>query len=104
VKLGLTKTPPEMTLGAAVIGRARLNGREAIVLPWSALYEWQGKPAVWVVGEGNRVLPQTVTIEDFATKELILSGGVKPGDKVVTAGIQFLRPGQVVDAAQGNAR
>jgi RND family efflux transporter MFP subunit len=103
VKLGLTKTPPEMTLGAAVIGQARFDGREAIVLPWSALYEWQGKPAVWILGEDNRVSPQIVTIESFATKELILSGGVEPGAKVVTAGIQFLRPGQTVEVAQGNA-
>ena len=104
VKLGLINAPPEMTLGAAVTGRAQFATGEAIVLPWSALYEWQGKPAVWVLGEGNRVGPQIVTIESFATRELILSGGVKPGDKVVTAGIQFLRPGQMVAVAQGKSR
>lgn len=104
VKLGLIDAPPEMTLGAAVTGRAQFGRSEAIVLPWSALYEWQGKPAVWVLDEGNRVLPRIVTIESFATKELILSGGVKPGDKVVTAGIQFLRPGQTVAVAQGEPR
>ena len=104
VKLGLIKAPPEMTLGAAVTGRAQLDVREAIVLPWSALYEWQRKPAVWVLGEGNRVSQRIVTIESFATGELALSGGVKPGDKVVTAGIQFLRPGQMVAVAQGDPR
>lgn len=103
VKLGLIDAPPEMTLGAAVTGRVRLNAGDAIVLPWSALYEWQGKPAIWVLREGNRVSPQIVTIESFATRELILSGGVKPGDKVVSAGIQFLRPGQTVAVAQGGA-
>ena len=103
VKLGLIDAPPEMTLGAAVTGRVRLNAGDAIVLPWSALYEWQGKPAVWILREGNRVSPQIVTIESFATRELILSGGVKPGDRVVSAGIQFLRPGQTVAVAQGGA-
>ncbi len=101
VKLGLIDAPPEMTLGAAVTGRARFGSSEAIVLPWSTLYEWQGKPAVWVLGEGNRVSPQIVAIESFATRELILSGGVKTGEKVVTAGIQFLRPGQTVAVVQG---
>ena len=104
VKLGLINAPPEMTLGAAVTGRVRLDAGEAMVLPWSTLYEWQGKPAVWVLGEGNRVVPQIVTIESFATRDLILSGGVKPGDKIVTAGIQFLRPGQAVSVAQGDAQ
>ncbi|MGO9172642.1 MAG: efflux RND transporter periplasmic adaptor subunit [Rhodomicrobium sp.] len=104
VKLGLAWTPPEMTLGAAVVGRARLDGDEAIVLPWSALYEWQGGPAVWIVGEGNRVYPKPVSIEAFATKELVLSGGVTPGEKVVTAGVQFLRPGQEVTVATGGSQ
>lgn len=104
VKLGLTTTPPEMTLGAAVIGKARPEGDEAIVLPRSALYEWEGKPAVWIVGEGNRVFPRAISIKAFATRELILSSGVKPGDKVVTAGIQFLRPGQEVALANGGSQ
>ncbi len=104
VKLGLATNPPEMTLGAAIIGRARPEGEEAIVLPWSALYEWKGMPAVWIVGENNRVFPQTISIEAFATKELVVSGGIKPGDKVVTAGIQFLRPGQEVAIANGGSQ
>jgi hypothetical protein len=33
IKLALTTTPLEMTLGAAVIGKARLEGDDAIVLP-----------------------------------------------------------------------
>ena len=104
VKLALTTTPPEMTLGAAVVGRVRLEGDDAIVLPWSAFYDWKGRPAVWIVGEGNRVFPKPISIEAFATKELVLSGGVKPGEKVVTAGIQFLRPGQEVAIANGSAQ
>ena len=104
VKLALTASPPEMTLGAAVVGRARAEGNEAIVLPWSALYEWKGSPAVWIVGTDNRVFPQTISIEAFATKELVVSGGIKPGDKVVTAGIQFLRPGQEVSIENGGSQ
>jgi RND family efflux transporter MFP subunit len=104
IKLALTTTPLEMTLGAAVIGKARLEGDDAIVLPWSALYDWKGEPAVWIVGEGNRVVPKRVSIEAFATEKLVLSGGVKPGEKVVTAGIQFLRPGQEVTLANGGSR
>jgi RND family efflux transporter MFP subunit len=104
VKLGLTTTPPEMTLGAAVVGKAWLECDESIALPWSALYDWRGTPAVWLVGEDNRVSPQTIAIGSFATKELVVSGGIKPGDKVVTAGIQFLRPGQEVTDKNGGSQ
>ena len=100
VKLGLTKTPPEMTLGAIVTGRARIGEREAIVLPWSAMFKWQEEPAVWILSADNRAYPRPVKIDSFATEELVLSGGVKPGEKVVTAGVQFLRPGQAVDVAE----
>jgi membrane fusion protein, multidrug efflux system len=104
VKLALTNTPREMTLGAPVVGTAMIRGDEAIVLPWTALYERDGAPAVWIVGGDNRVQPKSVSIEAFATKELVLSGGVKPGEKVVTAGIQFLRPGQKVAVVNGDAQ
>ena len=99
VKLGLTSTPPQMTLGAVVITSAS-NPRDAIVLPWSALFEWEGKPAVWVLGEENSVSPKTIAIESFATGKIVVAGGLEPGEKVVTSGIQFLRPGQIVAAAQ----
>jgi RND family efflux transporter MFP subunit len=101
VKVGLTYTPPEMTLGAAVIGQSGLNVQEAIVLPWSALYEWQGKPAVWVVDARGVVTPKPVVIDRYGTRTLILRGGIEPGERVVTEGIQFLRPGQKVSATSG---
>ncbi len=101
VKVGLTNTPPEMSLGAAVIGQSGLDVQEAIVLPWSALYEWQGKPAVWVIDAHGAVTPKPVVIDRYGTGTLILRGGVEPGERVVTAGIQFLRPGQKVTVTPG---
>ncbi|MFZ1106789.1 MAG: efflux RND transporter periplasmic adaptor subunit [Rhodomicrobium sp.] len=101
VKVGLTNTPPEMSLGAAVIGQSGLDVQEAIVLPWSALYEWQGKPAVWVIDARGAVTPKPVVIDRYGTGTLILRGGVEPGERVVTAGIQFLRPGQKVTVTPG---
>ncbi len=101
VKIGLKSTPPEMTLGAAVIGQSGLDAQEAIVLPWSALYEWQGKPAVWVIDADDLVMPKPVVVDRYGTGTLILRGGIDPGEHVVTAGIQFLRPGQKVNVTPG---
>ncbi|GJD85786.1 efflux RND transporter periplasmic adaptor subunit [Methylobacterium haplocladii] len=104
VKIGLAETPAAMTLGAVVIGRGRFKAQEAVVLPWSALYRWENKPAVWIYDrQAGTVSPRLVTIERYAFDTIALASGVEPGESVVTAGIQFLRPGQSVAVADAEA-
>ncbi|MCJ2010662.1 efflux RND transporter periplasmic adaptor subunit [Methylobacterium sp. J-092] len=101
VKVGLKQTPPAMSLGAVVIGRGRFQSHAAILLPWSALYRWEDKPAVWVRDPaGGTVAPRIVTIDRYGPDSIALSSGVASGEEVVIAGIQFLRPGQTVTVAQ----
>ncbi|WP_082483747.1 efflux RND transporter periplasmic adaptor subunit [Methylobacterium sp. Leaf87] len=101
VKVGLQATPPGMSLGAVVIGTGKFHARQAIVLPWSALYRWQDGPAVWVRDpKDGTVAPRKVTLERYAPDTIALAGGIEPGEEVVIAGIQLLRPGQVVAVAQ----
>jgi membrane fusion protein, multidrug efflux system len=104
VKLGVISAPPQMTLGAGVTGIASIRPREAIILPWSALFEWDGKPSVWVLEKGNSVSPRAVSIDSFATREIAVASGLEPGERVVTAGVQFLRPGLLVEIARGDWR
>ncbi|WP_082524166.1 efflux RND transporter periplasmic adaptor subunit [Methylobacterium sp. Leaf399] len=100
VKVGLKETPPAMTLGAIVVGTGTFRARQAVILPWSALYRWEGGPAVWVRDPATgTVAPRAVTIDHFGTQTIVLSGGVEPGEEVVVAGIQLLRPGQSVAVA-----
>jgi multidrug efflux pump subunit AcrA (membrane-fusion protein) len=55
---------------------------------------------VWLIDPKTRVVnPTAITIDRYAGSDLVLSGGVTPGQTVVTAGIQFLYPGQIVDIA-----
>jgi len=97
VKVALDRTPPQMTLGASIIGSVPIESR-AFVLPESVLYEWGGKPAVWIVDpESKRVSIKPVAVESYITDSVVLSGGVDPGDLVVTAGIQSLRPDEDVE-------
>ncbi|WP_375464899.1 efflux RND transporter periplasmic adaptor subunit [uncultured Methylobacterium sp.] len=101
VKVGLQDAPAAMTLGAVVIGRGRFRPHVAVVLPWSALYRWQSRPAVWVRDPGNgTVAPRAVTIDRYGPDNIALSAGVVPGEEIVVAGIQFLRPGQTVTVAE----
>lgn len=104
VKVGLAATPPAMTLGAVVIGTGKFRPRAAIVLPWSALYRWENGPAVWVRDPATgTVAPRGVVIDHYGTNTIALSAGLEPGEEVVVAGIQLLRPGQAVAVANREA-
>ena len=99
VKIGLAGAPPAMGLGAVVVGRGRFAQREAVVLPWSALYRYGKEPAVWVYDAGTgKVSVRPVIIDRYGPNVIVLKSGIEPGEHVVVAGIQFLRPGQTVAA------
>lgn len=99
VKIGLESTPPAMGLGTVVVGRGSFLPREVVVLPWSALYRYAGKPAVWIYDPGTRKVGiRRVSIDRYGPNVITLKSGVEPGERVVVAGIQFLRPGQPVAA------
>jgi RND family efflux transporter MFP subunit len=100
VKIGIERPPSEMTLGAAVIGEGRFKPRKLVVLPWSALSSHEGRPAVWVVDPQTRaVSPRPITVERYETGTVIIREGLQPGETVVTAGAQLLRPNQTVALA-----
>ena len=102
VKVELDHVPARMSLGAAVIGSGSFKPGRGVVLPRGALYRWNDAPAVWVYDPASRtVAPRAVTLTRYDGDRLILSGGLEPGERVVTAGVQFLYPGQVVGVAAG---
>ena len=104
VKIGLKETPPAMSLGTAVRGHASLAPQSRFVLPASALFMWQGKPAVWTVAaDTKQVAPRSVTLDRYTTQAIVLADGVKEGDVVVVKGGQLLRPGEVVEAIEEKA-
>ena len=97
VRVGLIDPPAEMRLGSTVTGRATFNGQGGISLPASALTTAEGRPAVWVVDPAtSTVALRQVGVADFTPSAVRVSDGVAPGDIVVTAGVQALRPGQQV--------
>jgi membrane fusion protein, multidrug efflux system len=99
VRLTLAQTPAAMTLGSLVNGTATEQARKVFLLPWSALFEQGGKPAVWLVDPSSATVSlRPVAIERF-TREAIAVTGLQSGQKVVSAGGQMLRPGQKIEVA-----
>lgn len=103
VKATLTETPARMTLGATVLGMGNSEASQAVTLPWSALYLWRGKPAVWVVDpKGSTVAARPISVQSYSGRGMVLKDGISEGEHVVTAGIQFLRPGMKVAVQAGS--
>lgn len=98
VKVGLRDTPAAMSLGAVVNGTATANAHKVFLLPWGALFEIDGKPAVWIVdAKTNTVSLKPVAIDRYNRDTIAVTGELEPGQIVVFAGGQMLRPGQVVE-------
>ena len=96
VKVALPSPPPEMRLGAVVVGRAETDGPEVISVPSNALLQSGDGPQVWVVAEDGAVRRQAVEIVEFSADSVVVSRGLSAGEKVVTAGVNSLAEGQPV--------
>lgn len=97
VRVGLENPPPGMPLGSVVSGRVTIEGEQQVVIPASALMTSEGRPAVWVVDPATSTVSlRGITILRHEPGSVIVGDGLEPGDTVVTAGVQALRPGQRV--------
>jgi len=97
VKVGISDPPEAMRLGATVTGRIRLSAPPGVEVPASALTETDGGPAVWVVDpQSHTVSLRNVEILRYDPASVVVSLGLETGQIVVTAGVQTLRPGQMV--------
>ena len=86
VSLGMTAT---LTLADRATERvARLS--------LSALFSEGGDPSLYIVDANGDVELKPVTVKSYETDQVVISGGVEEGAKVVTLGVQKLDPAQKV--------
>ena len=105
VKIAMDKTPPEMTLGASVVGVGALAPRRVAVVPWQALSGTDGKPAIWVVDKASSTVSlRPVEVLSFETGSALILSGIEEGETFVADGTKLLRPGQSVTAIEGAAQ
>ncbi len=66
-------------------------------LPLTAVAQLQGRTAVWVVDPATMtVRAQPIEVGGAEGNSVVVAGGLAPGDRVVTAGVHVLTPGQKV--------
>ncbi|HEX8881636.1 MAG TPA: efflux RND transporter periplasmic adaptor subunit, partial [Candidatus Acidoferrum sp.] len=68
----------------------------ALLVPQAAVNQQQGTYQVTVIGADNRAQLRSVEVGPRVGPLWVITDGVKPGDRVVTAGVDKVRDGQVV--------
>lgn len=97
VRVRLIDPPPAMRLGSTVTAKMQLPEALAIEVPASALVRADGKTAVWVVDQASSTVSlRNVQLGGGDANTVQVAAGLNPGDVVVIAGVQALRPGQKV--------
>ena len=99
IKVQLDTLPKGMDLGSIVSVNLTPPPSRSIELPWSALTKDISEPAVWIADEQSNVRLQRVKVGRYLTGSVIVSEGLKDGEKVVVAGGQLLHPGMKVEIA-----
>jgi len=73
------------------------SGSKCVQLPVGAIHDRGSGPGVWIVDGNSEVKFRSVTIASIGKEEVVVSGGVQAGEKVVALGAHLLHEGQVVN-------
>ena len=96
-RLSLTDTPPGLRLGTAIGVTLSSAIKPRVELPVSVLQEMDGKLRIWVVDpQTQTVSPRDVSLISRTDTTVVLTDSVKSGERVVSAGVNSLKPGQKV--------
>lgn len=97
VRVGLADPPAALRLGSSVTGKVPVGGASGLRIPAAALTRADGQPAVWVVDpDAQRVALRSIDVLAYELDNVLVEHGLVPGELVVTAGVQSLRPNQEV--------
>jgi membrane fusion protein (multidrug efflux system) len=79
-------------------GKIRIpqNNTTALPVPQTATYDLQDKVYVFTVGDSNKVTSQMLHIVGKTSDYYFVDNGVKPGDRIVYAGMDRLTDGAVI--------
>jgi len=76
---------------------AQATVTSAFLVPQVALTrDAKGNAQVYVVGKDNKAVVRDVTATQTLGSNWVVTSGLKPGDRVITQGLNKLRPGQTV--------
>lgn len=93
---------PKHILLPGMFVRARLtegvNDRAILVPEIGVTHDQKGQATALVVDSENKVALRTLTTNRIQGDAWVVDGGLKPGERVIIAGLQKVQPGQTVKA------
>lgn len=99
---------PQGALLPGMYVRARLSkgvAANGMLIPQAAVSrDPKGQATVLVVGAGNKAEIRPLTVAQTVGDKWLVTGGLKPGDKVIVEGLQNLRPGADIKPAPLGAK
>jgi RND family efflux transporter MFP subunit len=101
------RLPSQPALRSGQIGTAAMklpasDSGDQVQIPASALFGVRtGEGLVYVVGADNRVETRNVAVQRVTDGFVLVSGGLKFGDRIVTSGLEKLRTGSTVRVLNG---
>lgn len=90
---------PRHTLLPGQFGKVRVQTderRNAILMPQRAVQQLQSMQSVYTLGPQNQVQVRVVSTAERVGEDLIVTQGLKPGDRLIVEGQLKVRPGMIV--------
>ncbi|MFK3790254.1 MULTISPECIES: efflux RND transporter periplasmic adaptor subunit [Pseudomonas] len=104
-RLTLKDTPEAFRLGTAISVTLSSAIAPRTELPLTALQQVDGKSRIWVIDpKTHTVSPREVTVLSRDDDSILISQGVQPGERIVSAGVNSLKPGQKVKIDEDRAQ
>jgi RND family efflux transporter MFP subunit len=96
-KFSLPDADDKVALGmTATLTLADRNTERVARLPMSALFSQGEAPSLYIVDDAGKVTLKPVAVQSYGTDDVVITGGVDDGAKVVTLGVQKLDPAEKV--------
>ncbi len=95
---------PDGFIRPGMIGTIRVRGSDpydALLVPRTAIISDATRRLVYVVGEGDTVVPRAVTLGPTSDNLQVIQSGLNPSDRVIVGGLQMVRPGVTVTTRPG---
>jgi RND family efflux transporter MFP subunit len=90
LRLGMTAT---VTLAPDTPGK---TVAPKLGVPLTAIFQQDGKPAVWIVGPDQAITLRPVTVAALTETQALLSAGLVVGERIVVAGVHKLTAGEKI--------
>jgi HlyD family secretion protein len=93
------KAHPDLRPGAFARGEVGTGARRAVVLPQTAVMSDATGSFVMTVGADDKVLRRPVTAAGMRTEGVVITAGLKDGERVIVTAAPYLREGEQVRVA-----